>query len=321
MRILKLSKEIGVPYEKILVWCNEEGMPYKDPDEEITDGHIIRIKAAFLKPSSRKYEKTTSDADSSLEDLEAVFGDDPDLDIEGLPDTLEELEALEQNLFKNGARSSPPKPKADRLLVKSILKKFGIENRGVIKKVRKLLPEHVSRLFNHESLAEEQSALFQQALKQKVTFYCGDPVCRKLLKGVCSEKNLIQTQASSVCSLCGGSSIRRGMEVMAEACKNSDFRRLLIVGGAPSAHKELNKHKPPGLSLKLIEGDVSRDKQRAAADLQWCDLAVIWAGTILEHGVSQNYTRSGSKKVITVNRRSIEALCETVVQWIDNKNL
>jgi len=256
MRIVKLSKELGVPYEKILDWCAGEGMPYKDPEEEVSPGHGARIRASFTRPAPKpEKEGDLEDLDLSLDDVESTFGKDADLSLDGLPQTLEELDALEGIVFKNAAKPPPPKPKADRFLVKAILKKFGVENKGAIKRVRNLLPEHISRLFTHQSLAEEQSILFQQALREKIVFWCGDRVCKRLLLEFHNEKELVETLASNVCSLCEGSSIRRGMEVMAKACRENDVRRILIIGGSPAAHNEINKHTPAGLTFKLIQGE------------------------------------------------------------------
>lgn len=109
---------------------------------------------------------------------------------------------------------------------------------------------------------------------------------------------------------------------MAEACRTAGISRILVVGGAPSSHKELRNNTPEGIEFKLIEGDVSRDKQRAAADMKWCDLAVIWAGTILGHDVSQNYSKGRKDalpRLIVVKRRSVEALCKMVVQRLKSE--
>ena len=109
---------------------------------------------------------------------------------------------------------------------------------------------------------------------------------------------------------------------MAQACREAGISRILIVGGAPASHKELNRNIPSGLELRLVEGDVNRDRQRAAADLKWCHVVVIWAGTILGHDVSNQYVNarvSNLSPVVWVRRRSIEALCDAVVQHIRQK--
>jgi hypothetical protein len=106
---------------------------------------------------------------------------------------------------------------------------------------------------------------------------------------------------------------------MAEACQQAGIHRILVVGGAPSSHKELKNLQPDNLEFKLIPGDLSRDRQRAVADLGWCDLAVIWAGTILGHDVSNQYHKAKKQDLVVVNRRSVEALCEAVVRRIQGK--
>ena len=153
--------------------------------------------------------------------------------------------------------------------LKDLLSSLGIENRTALKKIRKLLPEHVSRLFSREDLSEDQAAALKTAIEEKVGLCCGDPVCRSLLEDRFGKKAIFPTRLPAACRLCGGSAIHRGMELLASACEKEAIRRILVVGGSPASHNELNEHRPVGLEFRLVEGDINRDKQRAAADLKW----------------------------------------------------
>jgi len=191
-----------------------------------------------------------------------------------------------------------------------------------LKKIRKQLPEHISRLFNHENLTQEKAALLKGTIEEKIAFCCGHELCQDLLDKQLPEQKWILTKKPSVCKICRGSSTKRGMEEMAVACMESEIRRLLVVGGSPAVHKELNSIKPDSLEFRLVEGNVSRDKQRACADLNWCDLAILWAGTILNHDVSNNYMNSRgsvSCSIVVVKRRSVEALCSSVTEHVKRK--
>jgi hypothetical protein len=317
MRILGLAKELGIPYERLLAWCGDMGLPYEKPEDEIDGEHVQRARLHLSgRPSQVKKE------DLSMEEEVDNLFHDPDLDLEGLPESLEELEALEENL-SNRPREKPKKESGEpRTALESLLKKFGVEGKARLKKIRKLLPEHISRLFNHKDLVEEHAARIEDALENKVVLWCGHAACRDLLKDQYDKKDLIPTDQPAVCRICAGSSTRRGLEEMAKVCREADVRRILIVGGSPASHKELKNHRPGGLEFKLIEGDVSRPRQRAQADMNWCDVAVIWAGTILGHDVSGLYGRGrhGARSpMVVVNRRSVEALCEAVIEHIRRK--
>lgn len=305
-----MAKELGVPYERLLHWCREAGMPYHSPDEEVEPAHVQQLRSAFIGKSSK-------------EDPAIDWLGDADLDEEGLPQTLEELEELERSIFKAGPSSAAAKKSRDpRIPLMELLEKYGLEEKGILKKVRRLLPEDISRLFNHESLAEQQADLLRKSIEERIHLCCGHSDCRNLLLNRHGEKKVVFTKEPSACRICRGSAIRRGLEQMAEACGKAGIHRILVVGGAPASHKELKNNAPEGIEFKLIEGDVSRDKQRAAADMKWCDLAIIWAGTILGHGVSQNYAKGrkeDSPHVLVVKRRSVEALCKVVVQRLQTK--
>jgi hypothetical protein len=311
-RILDLAKEIGVPYEHLLAWCRKAGHDYGEPEDVVNPDHVKKIRSAFARTGPRK-------AEPEVEDPFDHWVNDGDLDLDDIPKDLDELEALERTLFKTPPVSPKGPVKTDRTPLKSILSHYGIEGKGVLKRLRKLLPEHVARLFNHETLGKEHEALLREALEEKVVLCCSDAKCRKLLAERHGDAALFETSRSAACRLCKGTAARRALEEMAAVCARAGITRILVVGGSPPSHKELKSLNPPGLEFKLVEGTLSRDKQRASADLKWCDVAVIWAGTILSHGVSTPYTKGrkpGSTPVVVASRRSVEALCEAVVQHV-----
>jgi hypothetical protein len=317
MRILGLAKELGIPYERLLDWCRDAGLEYRNPDDEMDSEHAGRARAAFLPSRSRK-EGPYRTGD---EDLEAWM-DDADLDTEEFPQTLEELEAIERSIHHEKPIARSKKAREDRIPLTSLLKKYGIEEKSTAKKIRKMLPEDISRLFNHEDLTDDQAGRLQDALENRVPLCCGHSSCREMLEKWFGAKKLILTREATACRLCGGSSTRRALEEMARVCGEANVHRILVVGGAPSSHNELKNSRPDTLEFRLVEGDVSRDKQRAAADLKWCDVAVIWAGTILGHEVSQNYMRGrppGGAPVLVIKRRSVEALADAVVHHLKGK--
>lgn len=318
MRILSLAKELGIPFETILNWCERAGLSYRHPEDEVDPQDESKIRFTFKLQGPSIKKKDEADFESEFKKL---MGDsDSDLDLEGVPKDLDELEALEASLFKTPeVVKKQKKEKGERIAVVSILETYGVGNKSLVKRIRKLLPEHISRLFNHESVTPENAETLKSALENKVHLCCGHTTCLDLLKKEYGKQKIIGTKEPQVCSLCRGSATRRGLTQMAFHCGEKGIKRILIVGGAPASHSELKNDSPAGLEFRLIEGDVSRDKQRAAADLQWCDVVVVWASTILGHEVSNLYmknSKSHNRQVVLVNRRSIEALCIAVTQHV-----
>ncbi|MHC4942603.1 MAG: hypothetical protein ACYTG7_06225 [Planctomycetota bacterium] len=314
MQILVLAKELGIPYERLIAWCGRNGFPYKNPEDDVDSKEVERIRRIFAMTSKQK------DADASLEESFDTMMGDSDLDLSDFPKTLEELEALERSLLKDPEVPGRRQAKADRVPFREILKQYGIAGKSTLKRLRKLLPEHIARLFNHESLVEEQAAFLREALEQKIPLCCDNPTCQALIRARSEgRQGQIRTDIPAHCRICKGSTARRSLEEMAFYCTKAAIKRILVLGGAPATHKEVNNLAPQQLEFRLIAGDVARDRQRASADLKWCDIVVLWAGTILGHEVSNQYLKGkkgGVKPVIVAKRRSVEALCAEVIAYL-----
>lgn len=56
-----------------------------------------------------------------------------------------------------------------------------------------------------------------------------------------------------------------------------------------------------------------RTAREAGGDLLWVELVVVWGSTELAHKVSNLYTGSGDRRVVTCGRRGVAALGETLV--------
>jgi hypothetical protein len=277
-----------------------------------------RIRRIFAASGVRK-----DDDSASFEDRFEHVMEDSDLDLSAFPQTLEELEALERSIIKDPSLPGKRKAKADRIPLRDILSHFGITGKSTLKRLRKLLPEHIARLFNHESLVEEQAASLREVLERKVPLCCAHPTCQALLRARPEgQAGQIRTDVPGHCRICRGSTARRSLEEMSFSCAEAGVKRVLVLGGAPATHTELKNLAPAELELRLIEGDVTRDRQRAAADIKWCDIVVLWAGTILGHEVSKQYLKGkkgGEKPVIIAKRRSVEALCAEVIAFLERR--
>ena len=115
------------------------------------------------------------------------------------------------------------------------------------------------------------------------------------------------------CERCGGSSNRAAVENAAESFRGRGLRRLVVVGGSPSAHEELRRLWP--LDLRVVDGTERHMGWQARANLDWADLVVVWASTELNHATSGHYTSVRGelrRKVVVAPRRGIEALADAI---------
>ncbi len=99
-----------------------------------------------------------------------------------------------------------------------------------------------------------------------------------------------------------GSDVRQAAWRLSEVFRELNIERLLIVGGSPNYHSQLQALFGDTLQLRLIDGQARRNLKQARADVLWADLAVIWGGTILAHRLSELYTGDA---VIMVPHRGI----------------
>ncbi|MCD4727193.1 MAG: hypothetical protein K8R46_06005 [Pirellulales bacterium] len=322
MRALNLAKELGISCERLLDWMTRSGFSCDSPESEIDPAHETRIRRVFS-PANRKERKGRGRGNEP--DIEALLATtiDPACGEEGLdiPDSLEELEAIEREMMKAAPELRDEKPRPARTTTRSVLDGYGIQGKSTIKKLRKLLPGDIARLLNQQDLSEAQLAALTGAIKERAVLYCDHPYCRSAAGRRHSEDKTIPVRDSTVCSICSGSATRRALEEVSEVCSRAGIRRILIVGGMSSSHGSIRKYAPGNIEFRLVEGDLERQGKRVQADLRWCDLAVIWGSTILGHSVSGSYTRKRNAQgpfIVRVSRRSVEALCAEVVKHLED---
>jgi len=322
MRILNLAKELGISYESLLDWIHRAHLPYSNPEDELTPAHEQQIRRIYSAPRSspgegRHKKESDLDMDRRIEDALEPWSLETDIE---LPETLEELEDLERSLVRSLPGQKARKPSSERLSTKRFLENFGLRGKSTLKRLRKLLPGDAARLVNQPDLSEAQQAKLQTEIETRAVFVCDHPFCRKTSSKRHSPELLFLVNQASLCHLCRGSATRRSLEEAAEACREAGMRRILVVGGMPASHTEIDQNAPPGLEFRLVAGDLERQRQRVQADLRWCDLAIIWGSTILGHSLSSGYlSRKGDRFIIRVQRRSIEALCAEVVRHLEGR--
>jgi len=145
-------------------------------------------------------------------------------------------------------------------------------------------------------------------LGQRVVRVCSKE-CRSL---AAPGREPLLVESDTRCQVCEGSNNRRAALLFAAELRRRGGSRLLVVGGTPVNHRELQQVLAlGGVEARCVDGASSTPSQKEAwADERWADLTVIWATTPLPHKVSLLYTVDPQGRApVTVARRGIEALC------------
>lgn len=327
MRILKLAKELGVSHNRLLAWAASAGLPYSHPDDLVEQNDEVRIRKAFSRsrpapsgaqdrPAPDDQSFDTASVDAILDSLVDSSFSPEDFD---LPDTLEELEAIEREVMRSPPEQQEVRPRPERISTRDILARYGISGKSILKKLRKLLPDDIARLLNQQDLTGEQVTRLTEGIETRAALHCDHGYCSRTAQKAHSPEIVIPVRDATFCTVCQGSPTRRAIAEASEVCRESGVRRILVVGGMPASHTEMKKHAPASIEFRLVEGDLDRPRQRVVADLRWCDLAVIWGSTPLGHSLSGSYLRKKSSSgpfILRINRRSVEALCQEIVKHL-----
>jgi hypothetical protein len=161
--------------------------------------------------------------------------------------------------------------------------------------------------------AEKQPAA-RTLIAARLLKFCGDDGCSSRA----ADGRAPVRVAAACCEVCGGSNNRRAALALAARLKEQDISRLLIVGGTPTLHGELDQLLVPhGIKLRYVDAATGSHSARdAAPDLQWAQVAVIWGASPLPHKVSRLYTADPPPhlRVVKFARRGIEAMCKEVLR-------
>lgn len=163
-------------------------------------------------------------------------------------------------------------------------------------------------------LAASKRPRVEQVLAAEFVRACARPHCRDQAAAdgrICVE---LDNAAFKLCEFCGGSTNRSAWERALAAMARREWRRLVVVGGSPPLHTELRAIIGDRIELRLVDGTARRTAHDAAHDLAWADRIVVWGATLLDHKVSQLYTDRRSPKVVSVARRGLGALAETIIK-------
>lgn len=174
-------------------------------------------------------------------------------------------------------------------------------------KARAALEEAGLTRAGKQRIASRKREDVENTLRGRFALSCQRPGCQKEAQADPGREVLV-AQRPADCEVCGGSDNRLAIDRLCQALSSKSVKRLVIVGGSPSARETLSSLVGARLQLRLVDGVARRTRADAQADLKWADLVVVWGGTMLDHKVSLLYTDGDEGHVIAVHRRGIAAL-------------
>ncbi|MPZ98494.1 MAG: hypothetical protein GEU80_03990 [Dehalococcoidia bacterium] len=165
------------------------------------------------------------------------------------------------------------------------------------------------------NIAIEKRDEVARVLDERLVRTCGDARCEAATAHDPRPRALVDRPA---CQVCHGSANGAAVASMARALKRAGRISLLVVGGSPNAHAELQRLlEGSEVALQLVEGTTAIAAKRADSWAESADVIVIWGSTQLAHKVSNQFgaPRYAAKR-ITVARRGIAALADAVVEHV-----
>ncbi len=199
-----------------------------------------------------------------------------------------------------------------------LLAEEGFDTAEARDRAREVLEEAGLTRPGKSAIATEKLARARETLTARLVRVCDDEECRRLAATLASrERGPVAVRAVS-CQVCGGSNNRRSAAAMAAKLRERGLKRLLVVGGSPSAHMELaSLLEGRGIELRLVNAAEGTHSTRSARpDLEWARVMVVWGATPLPHKVSRLYTDAPPPglRIVKLARRGIEALCREVLR-------
>lgn len=200
------------------------------------------------------------------------------------------------------------------VLIVDLLADLGFETDDARGRARTVIEN--ARLTNAQKRRIAHAKLPSVAALLRGTFavVCTRTACRNAARR--SDRELIDAARPTACEVCNGSTNQSEIDRAVEGCLGAGYRRIVVVGGSPGTHKELDALVGGRLEVRLVSGTERRTGRAARSDLEWADVVVVWGSTELDHQVSKLYTDKKAANVITCPRRGIAALALTVSEHL-----
>ena len=170
----------------------------------------------------------------------------------------------------------------------------------------------ISKRRKRANIASAKRKAVESCLKESFAWRCNGGDCKAAAQASGRPSLAVDKKR---CSYCNGSSDEAALRQMAEVMASRGLSQLLVVGGTDKKWQEI-KAKSGGLKIewRFIDGTVARDDRYYRSDRNWANIIVIWSSTPLDHRVSKHFTGRSDDRVITADRRSIAALCQSVIR-------
>lgn len=225
------------------------------------------------------------------------------------------LAQLEARLAEQKAPSAARRGPSEGRTLRQALEGRGVAADDLVEALADLLsePEAAAALLDGARLADE-------GLLARLAPICPSAPCQEVARS----RGLVRRPAAAValCAICHGSDNRRGFALMLERLRAERRLRLVVVGGSDDTHAELSTlaAEAPDLRLTLVAGDLKTSRQQAKSRVSSADVVVIWAGSILDHAVSDVFKEEAdaSGRVLRVmvpdGSRGIARMAQTVAE-------
>ena len=195
------------------------------------------------------------------------------------------------------------------LSIDEVLEERGFRDAEARRRARAALVDAGLTQPHKQRIAAGKLERVHAVLAARFAIVCARAECRRQAP---SDREVVDAGRSTDCSICGGGANQPAIDRAIAALGQRGLRRVVVVGGSPSTHEELRALVRDRLELRLVSGTDRRTGRDAGADLAWADVIAVWAGTELDHKVSQLYTAARDRKVVTCGRRGIAALADTL---------
>lgn len=165
-----------------------------------------------------------------------------------------------------------------------------------------------------QAFVASKLAAAEQLLASTFLRACGDACVKIDRAGVGRAREVVLVPAAA-CEICGGSNNRRAAIACVRLLLRRSVVRIVVVGGSPTQQAELKELLGgTGLDVRFVDGTRGHSAKDALANRRWAQVIVVWGPTPLRHAVSDLYTGEPLPhlRIVSVSRRSIEALCQTV---------
>ena len=148
------------------------------------------------------------------------------------------------------------------VLISELLSSRGFEGQGAETALRELYRRGLTRP-GKTRIAETKVDAVDDALARAFLRRCGKQECN----GSAADREEVRV-APPHCEICGGSDNRRSVDEMLAGMQNADIAKLLVVGGPPGTHGDLERLCSGRIELRFVTKESSTRRKDAEARLR-----------------------------------------------------